>query len=89
VLSYFPKRRETRWPKGEDDESINSKMKPVQIHSAPYMVKPQRVTSFPMEHIRQRRVPLLVDSFVNNVASLFAVGQEPFSMTSDPQKRES
>lgn len=76
------------WPKGGDEESINLKMKPVQIHSVPYMVKPQRVTSFPMGHIRQSRGPLLVDSFVNNVANLFAVEQEPSSMTSDLQRRK-
>jgi hypothetical protein len=76
------------WPKGDDDESINLNMKPVQIHSVPYMVKPQRGTSFPMEHTRQSRGPLPVDSFVNNVASLFAVEQEPSSMTSGLQRRK-
>lgn len=76
------------WPKEDDDESINLKMKPVQIHSVPYMVKPERVTLFPMEHTQQRRGPLLVDSFVNNVANLFAVEQEPSSMTSDLQRRK-
>jgi hypothetical protein len=88
VLSYFLRRRETGWPKGDDDESINSKMKPVQIQNASYMVKPGRATSFPMEHTRRRRELLPVDSFVNNVASLFAVEREPFSMTSDLQRRK-
>jgi hypothetical protein len=87
VLSYFLRRRETGWPKGDDDESINSKMKLVQIQSVPYMVKPERATSFPMEHTRRKREPLLVGSFVNNVASLFAVEREPSSMTSDLQRR--
>jgi len=87
VLSYFLGRRETRWQKGDDDENINLRMKPVQIQSVPYMVKPERATSFPMERTRQRRELLLVDSIVNNVGSLFAVEQEPFSMISDLQRR--
>ena len=87
MLPYSLKRRETGWPKGGDDESIHSEMKPVPIQNVPYMVKPERTISFPMEHTQQRKEPLLVDSFVNNVASLFAVEQEPCSMTSDLQKR--
>ena len=75
------------WPKGDDHESISSRMKPAQIQSVAYMVKPERATSSPMERIRRGKDPLLVDSFVNNVANLFAVEREPFSMTSDLRRR--
>jgi hypothetical protein len=87
VVSYSLKRREKRWPKGGDDERINSEMRPVPIQSVSYMVKPKGAISFPMEHTRQSRELLLVDSFVNSVASLFAVEQGAFSMTSDLQRR--
>jgi len=87
VLPYSPRRRETGWPRGDDDGSIDSRMKPVRIQSVPCMGKLLRVTSFPMEHTPQRREPLLVDSFADNVAGLFAVEREPFSMTSDLPRR--
>jgi len=87
MISFSPKRREKGWQKGDDDESINSEMKPVRIQNVPGMVKPERAILFPMEHTQQKREPLLVGSFVNNVASLFAVEQGPCSMTSDLQRR--
>jgi len=87
MLSYFLERREMGWPKGDGNENTSSGISLVQTRNVAYMGKPQKATSSLMGHTSRKKGQRLVDLFVKSAGNLFVVEREPFSMTSDLQKR--
>lgn len=75
------------WLKGDENENISLGVQLVQILSVPYMGKPEKATSFLMEHTQRKKGQQLVDFSVNAVVNLSVTEWGPSFMTFDLQRR--